>query len=322
MKEFDLIRSFFLPLAEGRAEAGDFVNDGAVLSVPDGKELVVSSDTLNADIHFFADQPAATIAKKALRSNLSDILSMGARPYCYQLCLALPEVDEQWLRDFTAGLAEDQKLYNLFCCGGDTTSIRGHVSISITMFGLVNKGASLSRAKARAGDAILLSGSVGDAYCGLQGLREVISDVPEFCRARYFVPEPPVAILPLFEQQNAHIHAAMDISDGLLADLGHMAAASNLRAVISLGDIRYSAAVEQLLACNSVSPHELLSGGDDYQLLLSVAADQAETIIKLAHEKNIQLQKVGNFEAGAAGVQVMDENGSPVTFNQAGWQHF
>lgn len=320
MREFELIKSLFLPLAEGRAEAGEFVNDGAVLQVPAGKELVVTSDTLNADVHFFTSQHAGDIAHKALRSNISDVISMGAEPYCYQLCLALPKVEEVWLRGFTAALAEDNQKYGVFCSGGDTTSIHGGVSISITAFGLVDQGRGLSRSGAKAGDVILLSGTVGDAYCGLQSLRGQMDDVPEACVRRYALPDPPAALVPLLG--GTGVHAGLDISDGLMADLGHIAAASNLRAVVDVSKIGFSEEVAHLLTCERVSVQELLCGGDDYQLLLSIAPDSAEELIAQAGKRGVRLQAIGHFEAGAQSTVALDQSGAEMAFPQTGWQHF
>jgi thiamine-monophosphate kinase len=290
------------------------------LQVPDGKELVVTSDTLNADVHFFADQDAGAIAHKALRSKISDILAMGAAPYCYQLCLALHQVDQDWLRGFTAALAADNQKYGVFCSGGDTTSIKGGVSISITAFGLVDKGGGLTRSGAQAGDVILLSGNAGDAYCGLQSLRGEMSDVPEACVRRYAIPDPPAALVPLLG--GAGVHAGLDISDGLMADLGHIAAASNLRAVVDTGKIEFSEEVSHLIACGHVTLQELLSGGDDYQLLLSVSKGRAAELIAEAAKFGVRLQAIGRFEQGAAGVIALDKSGAEIDFPRTGWQHF
>lgn len=320
MQEFELIKSLFLPLSEGRAEAGGFVNDAAVLQVPSGKELVVTSDTLNADVHFFADQDAGAIAHKALRSNISDIIAMGAQPYCYQLCLALPQVEEKWLRSFTSALAADNEKYGVFCSGGDTTSTKGGVSISITAFGLVNQGRGLTRSGAKVGDVILLSGTVGDAYCGLQSLRGELGGVPEACVQRYAIPDPPAALVPLLK--NGGVHAGLDISDGLMADIGHIAEASNLHAIIEASKIEFSEEVSHLLASRCVSVQELLCGGDDYQLLLSIAPDSAAELIVQAKKLGVRLQAIGHFEEGAPSVSAMDESGTEIAFEQTGWQHF
>ena len=320
MHEFELIKTLFLPLAKDRGESGGFINDGACLNVPEGKELVVTSDTMNADVHFFADQDAGDIAHKALRSNISDVIAMGAEPLCYQLCLALPKVEEGWLRDFTAALAADNDLYGIFCSGGDTTSIKGGVSVSITAFGLVDKGGSLTRSGAKAGDVILLSGTVGDAYCGLQYLRGEMKGVPEACVRRYAVPDPPVAMVSLLGADG--VHAGLDISDGLMADLGHIASASNLHAVVETDRVHFSNEVASLLACGGVSLQELLCGGDDYQLLLSVSQECADELVVKAAKLGVRLQIIGHFEAGAPGVSALGKGGKKITFARTGWQHF
>lgn len=229
-------------------------------------------------------------------------------------------MEEEWLRGFTDALAADNQKYSVFCSGGDTTSIKGEVSISITAFGLVDQGRSLIRSGAKAGDVILLSGTVGDAYCGLQSLRGEMKDVPEACLRRYAISDPPAAIAPLLG--GVGVHAGLDISDGLVADLGHMAAASNLRAVIDVGKIKFSDEVAHLLASGRVSVQEVLCGGDDYQLLLSVSPDSAAGLIEEAEKCGVRLQTIGHFEAGEPSVAAFDENGAEIAFTQTGWQHF
>jgi thiamine-monophosphate kinase len=319
MGEFDLIARYFLPLSQGRVEAQSFQNDGAVLKIPAGKELVVTTDMLVENTHFLSSQSAASIAQKALRTNLSDLAAMGSEPYCYQMALALPEVNEDWLEKFSAALAEDNKRYGVFLSGGDTTRSSHGIVISITAFGLVDAGKSVTRSGAKAGDRIVVSGTIGAAYCGLQRTLNKIQAEADHCIKAYESPEPPVA---LGSEVALYAHAALDISDGLLADLGHMAKASNLRADINLDAIPISHDVKSLIDQGLVTYEDILSGGDDYELVMAVPSENCEKFIKAAREKNIVLQDIGVFYEGDAVVRVIDNNGIILPFEKQGWQHF
>ncbi|MFN3701127.1 MAG: thiamine-phosphate kinase [Alphaproteobacteria bacterium] len=330
MTEFDMIARYFVPLTQGRAETEDLKNDAAIFDIPDGFQTVVTSDTLNAGVHFLPDQPPATIAQKALRTNLSDLAAMGATPYCYQLCLSLPdlsELPEEWLQDFCSGLAEDQKRYNIFLSGGDTTRVSqgGMVSVSITAIGLVEAGKALRRSTAKAGDLIVLTGCVGDAYCGLRMRQNTLQPSIERCIALYHVPDPPIA--PVRDLVK-FATACIDVSDGVIADLRHMAQASNLQAEINLRSIHFSSDVEKLLAQNLVSFEDVLTGGDDYQLLMAVPSNKYGALrIYMEETYNLTVQAIGAFaarETSLAGepVRVLDRNGAPLQFTKTGWQHF
>ena len=320
-REFDIIERYFLQLSEGREEAAGFKNDGAVLDVPGGYQLVVTSDTLNAGTHFLADQSSDMIAAKALRTNLSDLASMGAKPYCYQLCLALPEANEDWISVFCRGLMADQNRYGIFLSGGDTTSIDGPLSISITAFGLVKKGEVVTRNNAKPGDKILVSGTIGDAWCGLEVLRGNLPrlDGGENLITRSRMPEPPV-ILGAFLSHYAH--AALDISDGLAADLNHMAKASGLRAIINVSDIPFSKEAYTLISERKVMLEQLITGGDDYELVMAVPGNAVEDFLEKAQELGIRLSVIGEFVEGKPGSVFIDPNSQPLSLAKNGWQHF
>lgn len=302
MNEFDLI-DLLRPLAQGRAEAGNFSNDAALLSIPDGYELVVTSDCATAGVHFLDDQSPHTIAQKALRRNVSDLNAMGAKPYCYQMCLLLPRMDPGWMGEFIKGLSVDQIRYGLFLSGGDVSSTQGPLSIVITAFGLVKKGKALKRSGAKPGDLVVLSGPVGDAVCGLKALREGL-DAPAMIAA-YQTPDVVV-------YQGLFARAAIDISDGLLQDLRHIGVESNLSATIRIEDIPFSKPVQDWLGKGLVTHEDLLSGGDDYRLLLAMSP---KTPIPQG------FHAIGVFEAGTPGVRVL-HNGAPVTMIKTGWKHF
>ena len=313
MGEFDIIAKYFRPLTGG----DPLQDDATVLNIPDGHELVVTSDTLNAGTHFLNDEDPANIAHKALRTNLSDLAAMGANPLCYQLNLAFPEKpSEDWLQRFTKALETDQKQYGLFCSGGDTTSILGgHLSISITALGTVPKGKALHRNGAKEGDLIIITGPVGDAFLGLKSLQTGL-EYPAAI-SRYRLPHPRLQSTAMRD----HIHAAADISDGLVADLGHIAAASGLAADIHLDRFRFSGEVQSAFAKNLITPEQALTGGDDYELVLAVAPEHEKAILAAFPEAFPEAFVIGRFAKGQ-GVRVLDEKDQPVSFTASGWSHF
>lgn len=304
MNEFEIIEKYFAPLG-----LDGFMDDAAVIEIPDGFDLVVTSDTLNEGTHFWVGEDAAFIAHKALRVNLSDLASMGADPLCYQLNIAYPEKPSaEWLEKFTGALGADQKEFGLYCSGGDTTSINGPLSISITALGLVPKGQAVRRGGAKAGDAVVLTGPIGGAWIGLEILRGHLSpENPAPFLAACRVPVPQIKIVSAIR---AHAHAVADISDGLLADLGHICAASGVGADIVLADIPFAPG-----ALSLAEAEKLLTGGDDYQLVLAVPP---ESLSQLGFEHHV----IGQFVQGAADVRVMDKDGKILSFCASGWQHF
>lgn len=306
MNEFDVIAKYFLPLTQGRAEAGSLRDDAAVLDVPEGCELVVTSDTLNAGTHFPVEAAPDDIAHKALRVNLSDLAAMGARPYAYQLNIAFPERPrEDWLAAFTAALLKDQAEFGIFCSGGDTTSIKGPLSISVTAMGLADRGKVWKRSGAESGDVLVLTGPPGDAWIGLQILQgKMRTEDDEYFTRRYYRPSPRFVAGP--------VHGAIDISDGLVADLRHICHASGLAAHIAFEKILFSPQAEKLLAAGQVTPEQLLTGGDDYELLLACAPEYAG---------DLPGHVIGRFETGAPDVCIT-KAGVKLDFQSSGWTHF
>lgn len=321
MNEFEAIERFFAPLTQNQPGAAGLKNDGAILSVPPGFEIAVTTDTLNAGTHFLAGENPANIARKALRVNLSDLTAMGARPYCYQLALAFPQKpDESWLAQFTGALLEDQKTYGLFCSGGDTTSIHGALSVSITALGLVPAGQALTRAGAKPGDFIVITGPVGLAALGLKILQGTlqVKDAAPFLKACQ-APEPPVL---LAESLRGYAHAAIDISDGLIADLGHICRASGLGARLEIRDPAIFGAAEALLQSGQVRLEDLLTGGDDYEILAAVPPAHFDCLQSAAAAQGKALHMLGAFTAGSKNVEATGPDGQPLVFSISGWAHF
>ena len=264
MNEFDLIARFFAPLA-GEGSFG-LKDDVAVLPQRPGHDLIVTTDTISEGTDFFAFDPPHAIAQKALRVNLSDLAAKGAGPVGYLLNLSLPHgVREDWLTAFAAGLVADQSEFGLSLLGGDTGATDGPLSITVTAFGFVPTGKMVRRSGARVGDAVYVTGTIGDSGGGLSIFRRethALSDADrDHLTARYRVPEPPVSFAPRLRDI---AHASMDISDGLIADLGHIASASGVRIMVEGEQVPLSAPLKMLWGDNTLL--RAVTAGDDYQI--------------------------------------------------------
>ncbi len=323
MDEFALIAELFAPLARGAPEALDLTDDAAVVGVPAGRRLVVTTDMVIAGGHFLADDPPALIARKLLRANLSDLAAMGAAPRAYLLALAVPRgTDEGWLRDFAGGLAEDQAAYGIHLIGGDTIATDGPLTASLTALGEVRAGGELRRTGARPGDLVFVSGTLGDAALGLEALRGEFPGLDAAGRAdlvdRYRLPQPRLA---LGERLSGIAHAAIDVSDGLVADLGHICECSKVGAEIEAGRVPLSAAAKAALdAAPSLRPL-VLTGGDDYEIAFTAGADAAAKVAELSAALGLPLTRIGRIAVGAD-VRVVDDAGAELSVGAGGYRHF
>jgi thiamine-monophosphate kinase len=309
-EEFARIARHFAPLAgeEGRG----LLDDAAVLKPPPGRDLVLTVDQMLEDVHFLPQDPPDLIARKLLRRNLSDLAAMGATPLGYLLTTALPAtVTENWLAAFARGLAVDQKNFNIKLFGGDSSSSRGKISLSATLIGHTAPGAALSRAGAKQGDCIWVTGTIGDAALGLAARLGRLSDVSGFLTTRSMLPEPRLN-LPLA----GLVSAAIDISDGLVQDLGHLCKAAHLSAVIRAGLIPTS---PQAAALGPDHLESRLTGGDDYELLLAVPPGRGDALKAACGD--VPVTRIGMFQQGE-GVHVLGEDREMLTFKQPGWSHF
>lgn len=301
MDEFDLIHRLLRPLASAE-EALGLQDDAALLATRAGHRLVVTADMLQAGVHFFPSDPPEAIAQKALRVNLSDLAAMGAEPYGYFLSLGLPEgTGEAWLHSFCDGLAEDQQTYGIALMGGDTTRTHGPLSLNITALGWVPEGQALRRGGARPGDLLYVSGTIGDAALGLL-------DASSAAHARYLRPEPR---LSLGMALRGMATAAMDVSDGLVQDAGHLAAASGVALRIQAARVPLSAAVQRAIAQGAFSVEQALSGGDDYELLFTAPAGAALPS---------GVTCIGDAVIGQ-GVDVYDQGSEVLSLARTGYRH-
>ena len=319
MGEFDLIARYFT--RPGRHAVLGVGDDCALLQPQPGMQLAVSSDMLVQGRHFLSTTPAADVGHKALAVNLSDLAACGAKPLAFTLALALPSIDEAWLAGFSKGLWALADAHSCELIGGDTT--QGPLNICITVLGEVPPGDALLRQHAQAGDDIYISGMVGDARLALEVFRGNLSlSTTDFeaARARMDRPTPRVSLgLALRGVANA----AIDISDGLLGDLGHILQRSKVGAVIETAWVQDSAAISD--AMQTISFHKrldfALAGGDDYELLFTASPDQADEVLAAAEQCGVSVTCIGRITP-VTGVQVLDLQGQPLSRRFAGFDHF
>ncbi len=310
--EFQRIARHFAPLA-GEGALG-LTDDAAVLASIPG-QLVLSADAMVEGVHFPVGEAPDLVARKLLRTNLSDLAAMGARPLGYLLTVAVPRsTDEAWFAGFAAGLAADQAEFGLKLLGGDSTSTPGPVTVSLTILGTAH--AVLRRAGARDGDDVWVSGTIGDAALGLLALSGEVADPDGFLVGRYRLPQPR---LELGRRLVGIAHAAMDVSDGLVQDLGHLCRAAGLGAVVE------AALVPASPAARAAGPGHLarrITGGDDYELLFAAAPGALDAVERAASACGTPVMRVGRFRAAPACVTVLDERGAEIALARGGWSHF
>ncbi len=317
MGEFELIGRLIRPLARGCPAALDLGDDAALLDVPAGQQLVIAKDGMVEGVHFLADDPAELIAGKILRVNLSDLAAMGADPLGYLMVLGRPRrIDDAWLESFYHGLARDQERFGLHLMGGDTISTPGPLTLSLTILGLVPRGQALLRSGARPGDDIWVSGTLGDAALGLRILRGLAASEDEALELvdRYRTPRPRLA---LGRRLRGIATAALDVSDGLLADLGHILEQSKVGAELRAGDLPISADARSMPGALDAA----LAGGDDYELLFTAPGDAAAAVERASRDAAIAVTRIGRIEA-QKGLRLIGPEGRPMHPRQTGWRHF
>lgn len=314
MSEFSLIDQYCRNLGfkhdETRIGVGD---DGAVLDIPNGTQLVVSVDTMVEGVHFLANVAPAKLAHKLIAVNVSDIGAMGGKAKWATLALTLPEQNHSWLKDFSSGLDAAAKYFGVELVGGDTT--RGPLTLSLQVMGLVEAGKALLRSGARSGDAVLVTGSLGDAALALSLLKQNIIPAEKLLNALE-QPQPPIE----FAYRCAHLaSAAIDVSDGLLADLAHVAMASQVSMAIGMKFIPFS---EEFLAAAG-KPDLALSGGDDYQLAFTVSPENLDEVFVVAKQLNIRLSQIGKVtNKHSELVSLFGNDGKIIDQDAEGYDHF
>ena len=326
--EFELIARYFAPLAKGFPGAFGLLDDAAVIAPLPGHELVAKTDAIVGGVHFLLDDPPDLIARKALRVNLSDLAAKGAVARAYMLDLMLPRtVTEEWIATFAHGLAQDQDAYRVHLIGGDTDSTPGPVTIAIMAFGDVPTGRMLRRDGARDGDTVFVTGTIGDAAFGLEVLRGKLAHLDagaaNFLVDRYRLPRPRVTLGP---QLVGLASAALDVSDGLLADLRHICEVSELAAVIDAPRVPLSTAARAALATSAEPITTVLTGGDDYEILFTASPALLDGLTELSQTLGVPITAIGRMESTSLGkdnqITVLDESGERLNFDHGGWTHF
>jgi len=318
LTESTLIERYFRACGAQRTDVSLGIgDDAALLRVPAGSELVATTDTLVAGVHFPPQSPGAAVGHRALAVNLSDLAAMGARPAWALLALTLPQAEESWLEEFAAGLGALAREHRVALVGGDTT--QGPLCVTVQLLGLVPPGAALTRSGAAPGDALFVSGTPGDAAAGLaleQGSLTAPAEARAFLRERFFMPSPRVA---LGERLRGFASACIDVSDGLLGDAGKLARASGLAAHLEFESLPLSEALQAAVGAERARLLAL-SGGDDYELLFAVpGAKVARLLVELPPER-WGYARIGELCAGA-GAQVL-RAGTVMEFSHSGYQHF
>lgn len=323
MDEFERIDAMIAPLARGHAGTFDLTNDAAVLAPTPGNEIVLTKDMMALGVHFLPDDPPELVARKLLRTNLSDLAAMGARARGYLLGLAIDgDRDEAWLGGFFAGLAQDQEIYEVVLLGGDTIVARqGVLTLSLTAIGEMPAGTALTRSGARPGDIIAVSGTIGDGALGLlvrQGkLHPESDDDRDFLEDRYRLPQPRMA---LGAGLVGLASAALDISDGLIADAGHLARRSGLRIALEWPRVPLSPAAGRVLQGDAALRSTVVGGGDDYELLFTLAEEHWAELQDVAAACGTSVTRIGRCLAGQ-GVSILDTAGADFAPAKGGWRH-
>ena len=318
--EDSLIARYFKPIA---TDAGAFgLDDDAATIAPSGDDIVVTTDAIVEGVHFLSEDPPDTIARKALRVNLSDLAAKGATCAGFVLTLALRSADDAWLTAFAEGLGEDARHYGCPLLGGDTVSTPGPLTVSITAFGRVPVGKIVHRSGAKVGDRVMVTGTIGDAALGLAVLKGTLATdaaAPEMLVARYRVPQPRNAATLAVR---GHASASMDVSDGLAGDLTKLCAASGVSAVIDAESIPKSEAAAKLLAAGAVGVEALITGGDDYEILCTVADASADAFASEARRAGIAVSAIGTVIAGAEPLRFLDGQGREMRLSRLSYSHF
>ena len=317
MSEFDLIKRYFTNIGGNQFVRLGIGDDAAITTIPESHELVTTVDTLVADVHFYSDTAPELIGHKALAVNLSDLAAMAATPAWFTLSLSLPAKDEDWLRGFSKGIASLARLYDIALVGGDT--VKGPLNITIQACGLVEKGMALLRSGARIGDAIYVTGELGDASLALSLIKDEnrsLSDLGELLEQLH---KP----LPRVKQGlllNGLATSAIDISDGLVADLSHILNASNVGGELILDSIPISDKARSVADEDGLLD-KALYGGDDYELCFTVPQANEDALLNLMDEQGYKIYRIGHVVAGS-GVLGIDGNGNTKILSAVGYDHF
>ncbi len=320
--EFDIIARYFAPLATAPGAFG-LKDDAALFAPARGQSLVVTADAIVEGVHFLHDDPPDQIARKLLRVNLAGIAAKGAIPRAYVMTCAFPrDVDERWIAAFARGLKADQKQFGIALLGGDTVATPGPAIFSVTLFGETPGKSMLRRSGARPGDLLCVTGTIGDGGLGLTELltphRELTPAQRKYLAARYRLPQPRTRLGPMLRGLAS---AALDVSDGLVQDVGHIAAASGARAILELARIPLSPAARALEAGDPGLRLRAITAGDDYEIAFAIPSAGLPRVQAAARAARIPVAVIGKVEKGR-GTVVLAADGAQISPQAAGFDHF
>ena len=320
-----LIARHFAPLAIDPGAFG-LTDDAAVITPPPSSDLVVTTDGVIAGVHFFPDDPPDRIARKVLRMNLSDLAAKGAKPVGFLISVSLPaNVDEAWIASFAAGLGDDAKHYACPLLGGDTDRTPGPIAASITAFGAVPKGAMVRRSTAKAGDSVVVTGTIGDSALGVRLRRDAklaqswrLTDAMlAHLQLRYLLPEPRNALADAVLQYAA---SAMDVSDGLVGDVAKLGRASGVAVEIDVARVPFSQAARTASAADPALIETALTGGDDYEIVLTLRPEKLAAFCAAADQAGVAVTEIGRIMAGEGARFIRD--GKVLAFTRSSYSHF
>ena len=322
--EFELIADLFAPLARTAGALG-LKDDVAIVTPSPGHDLIVTTDTVIAEVHFRSDDPPDLVARKALRVNLSDLAAKGAKPIAILHALTLgAATDDAYLEAYATGLGVDLKAFDVALLGGDTTASQGALSVTVTAFGEVPHGSAVLRSGARAGDLLCVTGTIGDAAVGLRVLEgRALPMAPAHAEElvdRYRLPQPRVAF---GQALRGLATASADVSDGLVADVGHICVASGVSAEIAWRKVPRSGALERALMDDPSLRQSVLGGGDDYEIVFTLPPDRHAAAVAAAARLGTPLAVIGRMVAamGGNGVTVLGDNGQAIDVTRPGYTH-
>lgn len=319
--EDDLIGRYFKPIAADPGALG--LTDDAAILKGGRDDLVITTDAIVEDVHFLSGDPPETVARKALRVNLSDLAAKGATPAGFVMSLALRNADEGWLASFARGLDDDATTFGCPLLGGDTVATPGPLTISVTAFGRVPPGEMVLRSRAEPGDRIVVSGTIGDAALGLAILtgKMTVGDVAirELLLNRYRIPQPRVGLAGAVRR---YARAAMDVSDGLAGDLAKLCAASRVSAVIDAASVPLSDAARGLLEQGRTCLESVVSGGDDYEILCTIAENHFGDFARTALSVGVAVTSIGTIVAGDTAPKWLDAEGKEIALSRLSYSHF
>lgn len=326
--EISIIERYFKPLAADMAGAFNLEDDAGCLEIGQDESLVLTADTIVEGIHYLKNATPQDIGYKALAVNVSDLCAKGAQPLGYLMTLALPQTNESdWLEGLSRGLADAQSDFGCKLLGGDTVHTTGPAVITITAAGAVQKGQMVHRSGAKDGDLVYVTGTIGDAALGLLLLKGeagaaqdlLTPEQQDFLKRRYWRPEPRLQAVPLVKD---HASASMDISDGLVGDFAKLVRASKTGGEIEAADLPLSEAATAAMTAAPELLEPIMTGGDDYELLLTVPQSETEAFKASAAGQSMRVTRVGRILSSVSGVTVRDANGNKLNFKRPSFDHF